>query len=118
MSNLLNNKSPRKKLLERGPQITPSNQFKLDETTPDQVVSQEARNNERKKALQAEKKITTVRVKRSTQHKLNALVSINKAETVDELIEIMIDEYMSNNITKEEKRQFDMVIDLYKIKEK
>lgn len=118
MSNLLNNKSPRKKLLERGPQITPANQFKLDEAPVEVVDSKEKQSNELKKALQAEKKITTVRVKRSTQHKLNALVSINKAESVDELIEIMIDEYMSSNITKEEKRQFDMVMELYKIKNK
>lgn len=113
MGNLLNN--PRKKLLERGPQIAPTTQFKLDDL--DRERAQEDRNKERKKAVHADKKITSVRVRKATQHKLNALVNINKAESVDQLIEIMIDEYMDNNVLKEEKKQFDIIMDLYKSKE-
>jgi len=41
---------------------------------------------------------------------------LNKADTIDELLEIMIDEYLSTNILKDEKKQFDMVVELYKSK--
>ncbi|WP_413783016.1 DUF5388 domain-containing protein, partial [Planococcus halocryophilus] len=54
--------------------------------------------------------------KKSTRNKLNALVSLNKADTIDDLIEIMFDEYFSVHVTKDEKKQFDMVMDLYKSK--
>ncbi|WP_361920328.1 DUF5388 domain-containing protein [Streptomyces sp. NPDC046876] len=57
-----------------------------------------------------------MRVKKSTRNKLNALVSLNKADTIDDLIEIMFDEYFSVHVTKDEKKQFDMVMDLYKSK--
>lgn len=116
MSNLLN-KNPRKKLLERGPQISPANQFKLEaveQTEP--VVPEVEKKPETKKVTPPEKKVTSVRVKKSTRDKLNALVSLNKADTIDELLEIMIDEYLSANILKDEKKQFDIVMNLYKSK--
>lgn len=116
MSNLLN-KNPRKKLLERGPQISPANQFKLEaveQTEP--VVPEVEKKQETKKVTPPEKKVTSVRVKKSTRDKLNALVSLNKADTIDELLEIMIDEYLSANILKDEKKQFDIVMNLYKSK--
>ena len=37
--------------------------------------------------------------------------------TIDELIEILIDEYMSANILKDEKKHYDLILDLYKLKE-
>ena len=113
MSNLLN-KSSKKKLLERGPQITPSTSFKLDEV--ESTVTELPKQPVKKKEVPPEKKVTSVRVKKSTRDKLNALVSLNKADTIDELIEIMIDEYSSVHITKDEKKQFEIVMNLYKSK--
>lgn len=113
MSNLLN-KSPKKKILERGPQITPSTSFKLEDVEP--TVQEVPAKPAKKKEVPTEKKETSVRVKKSTRNKLNALVSLNKAETIDELIEIMFDEYFSVHVTKDEKKQFDIVMDLYKSK--
>lgn len=113
MSNLLN-KNSKKKLLERGPQISPANQFKLNDVEP--VIQEPEKKTVRKQETPPEKKVTSVRVRKSTRDKLNALVSLNKAETIDELIEIMIDEYLSSHITKDEKKQFDIVINLYKSK--
>lgn len=113
MSNLLN-KTTKKKILERGPQITPSTSFKLDDVEP--VAQEVPQKSSKKNEVVSEKKATSVRVKRSTRNKLNALVSLNKADTIDELIEIMIDEYASVHVTKDEKKQFDIVMDLYKSK--
>lgn len=118
MSNLLN-KNPRKKLLERGPQISPASQFKLEAIEQTEPVVPEVeveKKTETKKVTPPEKKVTSVRVKKSTRDKLNALVSLNKADTIDELLEIMIDEYLSANILKDEKKQFDIVMNLYKSK--
>lgn len=114
MSNLLN-KNSKKKLLERGPQISPANTFKIEDVKP---AVEEARppEIEKKKEKTPEKKVTSVRVKKSTRDRLNALVSLNKAENIDEMIEIMIDEYFSVHVTKDEKKQFDIVMDLYKSK--
>ncbi|MDJ0332996.1 DUF5388 domain-containing protein [Planococcus sp. S3-L1] len=113
MSNLLN-KNSKKKLLDRGPQIQPTTPFKLDDVEP--VVQAEPEKIVKKKTISSEKKESSVRVKKSTRNKLNALVSLNKADTIDDLIEIMFDEYFSVHVTKDEKKQFDMVMDLYKSK--
>lgn len=116
MSNLLN-KNSKKKLLERGPQISPANQFKLEAVEQNEsLINEPTKKVETKKVVSTEKKVTSVRVKKSTRDKLNALVSLNKADTIDELLEIMIDEYLSANILKDEKKQFDMVVELYKSK--
>ncbi|OHX51647.1 DUF5388 domain-containing protein [Planococcus faecalis] len=113
MSNLLN-KNSKKKLLDRGPQIQPTAPFKLDDVEP--VVQVEPEKIVKKKPTSSEKKESSVRVKKSTRNKLNALVSLNKADTIDDLIEIMFDEYFSVHVTKDEKKQFDMIMDLYKSK--
>ena len=108
MSNLLNNNS-KKKLLNRGPQITPRTEFKLDDVP---TVSDRPNT-----VIKNDKKITSVRVRKSTQKQLNALVNLNKADSVDQLIEIMLDEYKSNNLLKEEKKQFDLIMDLFNSKD-
>lgn len=116
MSNLLN-KNPKKKLLDRGPNISPTSQFKLEsveQTEP--VVTEPAQSSEIKKAASSERKATSVRVRKSTRNKLNALVSLNKAETIDDLLDIMIEEYMSANLLKDEKKQFELILELYKSK--
>ena len=111
MSDLLNNKT-KKKLLERGPNIIPKNQFDLTDIQTSTTIKKNTN-----KDSSSLKKDTSVRVKRSTRNKLNALVSLNKADTIDELIDIMIDEYMTANILKDEKKQFDLIMELYKLKE-
>lgn len=115
MSNLLNNNS-KKKLLNRGPQITPTTEFKLDESTS--TISKSQTNEKINNLIKNDKKITSVRVRKSTQKQLNALVNINKADSVDQLIEIMLDEYKSNNLVKEEKKQFDLIMDLLNSKDR
>lgn len=110
MSDLLNNQ-PKKKLLNRGPKITPTTQF-----DPTDLSTPESKQKKAVKESSSQKKDSSVRVKRSTRNKLNALVSLNKADTIDELIDIMIDEYMATHILKDERKQFDLVMELYKLK--
>lgn len=111
MSNLLNNPS-KKKLLERGTPIEPTTQFKLEEvesaTTTSKIDTRRA------KERSPKNKPSSVRVKKTTRDRLNALVSLNKAETVDDLLDIMIEEYVSAHVTKDEKKQLDIIIELYR----
>lgn len=101
-------KDTKKRLLtNRNAEIKPEKKFDLNDIQPTKKPR------ERTPVV----KDTTVRVKRSTRNKLNALVSLNKADTIDELIEILIDEYMSANILKDEKKHYDLILDLYKLKE-
>lgn len=111
MSNLLNNPS-KKKLLERGPQIQPTTQFKLEEAESATPTPKEGIRKTKEKL--PKNKPSSVRVKKNTRDRLNALVSINKAETVDDLLDIMIEEYVSVHITKDEKKQLDIILELYR----
>lgn len=111
MSNLLNNPS-KKKLLERGTPIEPATQFKLEEV--ETASSTSKIDTRRPKEKLPNNKPSSVRVKKTTRDRLNALVSLNKAETVDDLLDIMIEEYVSTHVTKDEKKQLDIIIELYR----
>lgn len=120
MSNLLNNK--KKKLLDRGPKITPAEEFKLEEVeaTPatkveveKTAVVEEAPKPKRRHAQD----ITSVRVTKQTRNKLNALIQMGNADNVDLLIDILIDEYIEHTLTKEEKKTFTIVHDILRKRE-
>lgn len=126
MSNLLNNGKPKKRLLERGPKIVPSQEFKLeptDEVTVEDVLVQEQqpahaprqteatdspKANKRREAAQ----ITSVRVTKTTRNKLNALIQLGKADNVDSLIDILLDEYIKTNLVKDEEKTFNLILDI------
>ena len=124
MSNLLNNEKPKRKLLQRGPKIVPAQEFKLEPTneTPVQEAVQEqlilkSTKAEPKAPEKASKKrevpqITSVRVTKPTRNKLNALIQLGKADNVDTLIDIILDEYIETNLVKEEKKTFNLIFDI------
>ena len=56
--------------------------------------------------------ITTVRVTKATRNKLNALIQLGKADSVDVLLDILLDEYIENNLVKEEKKTFNIVFEV------
>lgn len=126
MSNLLNNGKPRKKLLDRGPKIMPAQAFKLEEAVevkaeaPVQEVGQQEQQPKPAKKTPAKKtkkqdtatQITSVRVTKSTRSKLNALIQLGKADSVDVLLDKLLDEYIDNNLVKEEKKIFDLVYEV------
>lgn len=122
MSNLLNNGKPKKRLLERGPKIVPEQEFKLEpaEETEAGAVVQEKQQPTQKTTEEASVKktkkrevaaqITSVRVTKTTRNKLNALVQLGKADSVDVLIDILLDDYIENNLVKDEKKTFNLVL--------
>ena len=121
MSNLLNNGKPRKKLLDRGPKIVPAQEFKLEEAVEvkEEAPAQEAGQQEqqtkrtRKPAKKTKKQkletnITSVRVTKSTRNKLNALIQLGKGDSVDVLLDNILEHYIESNLAQEEKKIFDL----------
>lgn len=118
MSNLLNNNKPKRKLLDRGAKITPEKQFDIAEIEP--APNKLAIAQEEKEAKKVEKKatpkrrnvqdITSVRVTKSTRNKLNALIQMGKADSVDVMIDILLDEYIDNTLVKDEKKTYGIVL--------
>lgn len=113
MSNLLNSNKPKRKLLDRGAKITPEKQFDIAEIEPanKQAIAQEEK--VEKKAIPKRRNaqdITSVRVTKSTRNKLNALIQMGKADNVDVLIDILLDEYIDNTLVKDEKKTYGIVL--------
>lgn len=131
MSNLLNNNN-KKKLLSRGAAIVPDQQFNIQDVKEDEkpkkvehtedVVAKKsgaksgAKSNAPKKKSEATN--TSVRVTKQTRSKLNAIIQYGKAENVDSLIDILIDEYIENHFTKEDKKTYELVLKLIQAREK
>lgn len=116
MSNLLNNGKPRKKLLDRGPKIVPAQEFKLEEAeeTPVQEAPKPAK---KTKKQDPAAQITSVRVTKATRNKLNALIQLGKADSVDVLLDNLLEEYLENNLAKEEKKIFDLFYEVIQKKD-
>lgn len=110
MSNLLNNNKPKKKLLDRGPKIMPAQEFKLEDVPAD-VQEQQAQAEPAKKRNTAAQ-ITSVRVTKTTRNKLNTLIQLGKADSVDVLLDHLLDEYIENHLAKEEQKTFDLIFDV------
>ena len=114
MSNLLNSNKPRKKLLDRGAKITPEKQFDIAEIEPatnKPAIAQEEKVEKKVKEKATPKRrnaqdITSVRVTKSTRNKLNALIQMGKADSVDVMIDILLDEYIDNTLVKDEKKTY------------
>lgn len=115
LSNLLNN-SGRKKLLDRGPKIAPAQEFTLEDIKEEPVEPEEAKRV--KKPKKTSHNTTTVRVEKLTRNKLNALVQMGKAESVDVLVDILIDEYINQHLLKDEKKTFDIILEVLRNKER
>lgn len=120
MSNLLNNGKPRKKLLERGPKIVPAQEFKLAVAEEADAESNSQKQQPEAKPVEDAKKgrkresaqITSVRVTKTTRNKLNAFIQLGKADSVDVMIDILLDEYVENNLAKDEKKTFNLILDI------
>lgn len=90
MSNLLN-KKPKKKL-DRGPSIMPEKKFSLNDIEPAKDTEQEIKVEDttdlQKSILQQN---TSVRVSKGTRATLNFFVQLGEADTVDQLIEKLLE---------------------------
>ncbi|PPA68683.1 DUF5388 domain-containing protein [Jeotgalibacillus proteolyticus] len=116
MSDLLRKKS--KQILDRGASIQPKTTFNLEEevreSSSKQKGTSEGRETGRKKA--AANSTTTVRVSTLNKDKLNALVVLGVADNVDNLVDILMDEYISSILSKDEKKQYSLILDVYNLK--
>lgn len=115
MSNLLNNNKPKKKLLDRGPKIMPAQEFKLEDATAD-VQEQPQEEPVKKRTTAAQ--ITSVRVTKTTRNKLNTLIQLGKADSVDVLLDHLLDEYIENHLAAEEQKTFDLIFDVIQKRDK
>jgi hypothetical protein len=119
MSDLLRKKPPG--LIQRSKTAVPKNTFNIKELEtnkePDkteEVVSKKPVNTTNVIA----EKSTTVRLNMSTKNKINALVTLGIASTVDDVTDLLINDYISNILTKDERKQFEIIFELYKSKSK
>ena len=118
MSDLLKKKP--NKLLNRGKQITPNTTFSLDNdnTKPVNTVPVSEKKELPAKTKKVHSGTTTVRVSTTTKEKLNGLVTLGIAESVDSLLEILVEEYQSNYLTKEQRKQYSLILDIYASRKK
>lgn len=120
MSDLLRKKQPGK--IQRSQTVVPKNTFNIKEleTVKENVpetVTTPAPKTATVSNLVAEKS-TTVRVNMTTKSKLNALVTLGIAPNVDEVTDLLINDYLTNILTKDERKQFEIILGLYKKKMK
>lgn len=59
---------------------------------------------------------TNVRVGVSIKDKIDTLLVMKKFEIVNDLIDYLVDDYVSNELTKDERKTFDTILDIYKLK--
>lgn len=113
MSDLLKRKT---KKIERSPSVTPKTTFSLNDLPqqPKEEIVVEKKAPPAKTAVT--EKTTTVRVSVAMKNKLNAMVTMGIADTVDQLTDVLIDEYVTNILSKDEKKQLEIILDLYKSK--
>ena len=120
MSDLLRKKQPGK--IQRSQMAVPTNTFNINEVeTTTTKVSEKTPETGSKKIVNTNvvsEKSTTVRVNTTTKNKLNALVTLGIASTVDDVTDILINDYISNILTKDERKQFEIIFELYKSKTK
>lgn len=110
MSDLLKRK-PKK--IEKGVTVTPKTTFTLDELPePSKAPVIEKTPAAKVKPRQPEK-TTTVRVSVPMKNKLNAMVTMGLADSVDQLTDLVVDEYISNILTKDQKKQLDIIYEMY-----
>ncbi|MFC6038957.1 DUF5388 domain-containing protein [Paenisporosarcina macmurdoensis] len=119
MSDLLRKKPPG--LIQRSKTAVPKNTFNIKELETDKEADKTAEVASKKTVnttnVVAEKS-TTVRLNMSTKNKINALVTLGIASTVDDVTDLLINDYISNILTKDERKQFEIIFELYKSKSK
>lgn len=116
MSDLLRKKQPGK--IQRSQTVVPKNTFNINELETEKesditIVPKKPQNSN----VVAEKS-TTVRVNMNTKNKLNALVTLGIASTVDDVTDLLINDYLANILTKDERKQFEIIYGLYNSKNK
>lgn len=103
MSDLLRKKS---KSIKRPDTIQPQATFQLNNTKEDVIVEKPAKK-------QKSHISTSVRVSPEVQNKLNSLVTLGVGDNANTVIDILMDEYITSMLSKEEKKQLKFMLDIY-----
>lgn len=69
-----------------------------------------------KKVVTPEMKKSSITVTGSTRIMLNALVMLDKAETIDDLVSNVVGDYVNSELTDAEKQQYDMLVERLRAK--
>jgi hypothetical protein len=116
--NLLNKNKERRNLLERKEEVKPQQSFNRSSLF---TVNESEHTNEDKKKDTSRKKIksktTTIRCAADTSHRLNAIVTSFNLDSVNELIEILLDNYEAS-LTTDERREIKTLLEVYQRKSK
>ncbi|GAF66470.1 hypothetical protein BTS2_3371 [Bacillus sp. TS-2] len=111
MSNLLQkNKNKEPKKIERSEPNKPSNTYKPNDIF---TVKEEVKEKEAEKKLK--EKITTVRVTNKNKDRLNALVMLKGLQSVDNMLNQLLNEYEST-LSKDKLKEYEMIQKIYKTK--
>lgn len=113
--NLLNKKKG--SLLQRKEEIKPKESFSRDSiytVTKTEDASSKNKEISRKKIVD---KTTTIRCSATTSNRLNAIVTSFGLDSVNELLEILIDNY-ETSLTPDERREIKTLVEVYSRKSK
>lgn len=101
-------------LLERTENTTPKTTFNRENiySVKEEKINKESESETKKKL---KKKTTTVRCDISTSHRINAFVTVSGHDSVNELLEILLDEH-EQTYTTDERREIRTLINVYKRK--
>lgn len=116
MSDLLRKKQPGK--IQRSQTVVPKNTFNINELETEKEPDITLLPKKSQNSNVVAEKSTTVRVNMNTKNKLNALVTLGIASTVDDVTDLLINDYLANILTKDERKQFEIIFGLYKSKNK
>ena len=116
--NLLNKNKGKRNLLERKEEVKPQQSFNRSSLFT--VNESQQTNGDPKKDVPRKKErgtTTTIRCATDTSHRLNAIVTSFNLDSVNELIEILLDNYEAS-LTTDERREIKTLLEVYQRKSK
>lgn len=93
-----------------------SNQEKEADTKRETNPKKETTYKVRKRRHTIDEPSTNIRIGMSIKDKIDTLLVMNKFDIVNDLIDYLVDDYLANELTKDERKTFDTILDIYKTK--
>lgn len=109
----------RKNKLERAPKISPSQQLTADVLGEERKKKELLTPSSKKEAPETKtSKSVTIRVDAATREKIHALINLGVGDSANDVIDLMIDEYTSTIFTPEQRKQLEIMLELYRTRKK
>lgn len=116
--NLLNKNKGKRNLLERKEEVKPQQSFNRSSLfTVNEYQKTNVEQNKDSLRKKEKSKTTTIRCSADTSHRLNAIVTSFNLDSVNELIEILLDNYEAS-LTTDERREIKTLLEVYQRKSK